>query len=96
MDYQHQGKLFRCSYYAYLLCYVGNAVGDTGDQAGNAIVDATDEINCRNNARHFIDPAGIDDWRDHDRDGKVDATDQIIARNNTTTMATALHMLVAP
>ena len=73
--------------------YFGNATGDTGNSASNAITDATDEIEVRNNPRNFMRPALIDSVHDFDRDGKVDATDEIIARNNVTTILNSLQLI---
>ena len=76
--------------------YFGNAAGDSGNSASDAIVDASDEIGARNHLRHFINPAPIDYVYDYDRDGKVDATDEIVARNNVTTSFNALNLITAP
>lgn len=76
--------------------YFGNATGETGNSAGDAIVDATDEISARNDPRHFVLPADIDDVNDHDRDKKVDATDQIISRNHVTDFTSSLKLIIVP
>ena len=76
--------------------YFGNAIGESGDNPNNTSVNATDEINARNNPHNFLDPAWIDDWYDYDRDGKVNATDEIIARNNGTNFLTNLKLFTAP
>lgn len=76
--------------------YFGNAVGETGDNPNNAIVNATDEIGARNNPRTFLNPAAIDDLYDFNRDGQVNATDQILARNHQTFFLTALQLITAP
>ena len=64
--------------------YFGNAPGESGNAAGNAIVNATDEILARNFYHGVLDPAAINDPYDYNRDGLVNATDQIIARNHQT------------
>src|SRR5205807_263013 len=74
----------------------GNAVGETGDHAADAIVNAADELGARANQRNFEDPAPIDFAYDFDRDGRVDATDQLIARQNQTNFLTALKLIGAP
>ena len=76
--------------------YVGNAIGDTCNSTSDTYVDASDEIACRNNPRHFARPAGVEDVRDFNRDGKVDATDEIISRNNVTDFSTALKLITSP
>ncbi len=74
--------------------YFGNAVGEAGDSAANAIVGSTDEILARYNSRIF-EPAPVDDPYDFDRDRMVSATDQIIARRNTAVFD-ALQLITAP
>ncbi len=76
--------------------YFGNAIGDSGDTAGHAKVDATDEMAARNNPRTFLNPAEIDDPFDFNRDARVDATDQLIARRNVTTFLDELQLISAP
>ena len=73
--------------------YFGNAIGESGDSAVDAIVDATDEIAARNNPRTFMRPAGIENICDFNRDGKVDATDQIVSRNNVTDFSNDLELI---
>ena len=41
--------------------YFGNAIGESGNATGNAIVNATDEIMARNFYHGALDPAAIDD-----------------------------------
>jgi hypothetical protein len=76
--------------------YFGNAVGESGNAAGNAIVNATDEIMARNFYHGALDPAAIDDPYDYNRDGLVNGTDQIIARNNQTNPLSMLRLIAAP
>ncbi len=67
--------------------YFGNAVGESGNVAANAIVNSTDEINARNNPRNAItNAAPITFAYDYNRDKNVNSTDQILARNNTTSL----------
>jgi uncharacterized repeat protein (TIGR03806 family) len=75
--------------------YFGNAVGECGNSATDARVNATDEISARNNPRS-LGQAPIDFAYDYNRDGKVNATDEIIARNNYTSALTALKSITAP
>src|SRR5205085_1416976 len=49
--------------------YFGNAIGETGDSAMDAKVNATDEVRTRNNQRTFANPALVDFRYDFDRDG---------------------------
>ena len=41
--------------------YWGNAVGDTGDSPDSTFVDGTDLVGVRDNPRHFLNPAPLDD-----------------------------------
>jgi len=74
--------------------YFGNAIGETGNVATNAIVNAADEIAVRNNPA-FFPPATLTDVYDLNRDKTVGAADQIIARNNTTFLD-ALKLITVP
>jgi hypothetical protein len=73
--------------------YFGNAIGETGDSAAHARVDATDVLLTRNDPHPFFDPADVNCRYDFDRDGRVDANDILIARNNQTTYFTELKLL---
>jgi hypothetical protein len=75
--------------------YFGNSIGDTGNSAIDAKVNATDEIIARNNPR-ALNQAPINSPYDFNRDSKVNATDEIIARNNATSSLTALHLASVP
>jgi rhamnogalacturonan endolyase len=61
--------------------YFGNAVGESGDNSANAVVDSQDEINSRDNKTGFS-AAAITNPYDYNRDGKVNSTDDLIARHN--------------
>ena len=76
--------------------YFGNAIGESGNSAANAVVNSTDEVAARNNAKTFLSPASISDAYDFNRDRFVNATDQILARSNSTTLATALKLISVP
>ena len=76
--------------------YFGNAVGESGDSAADAVVSSADELGARNDPHSFLQPAGITNVHDYNRDGRVDAADQLIARNNATTPATALSLITTP
>ncbi len=72
--------------------YFGNAIGESGDNPANAVVDSADEIGSRTHKTGFT-AAAIDNPYDYNRDGKVNATDDLIARNNT---SAALQLIAAP
>ena len=76
--------------------YVGNAIGEAGDNPLNTIVNATDEIAARNFPHGPTDPAAIDDRYDYNRDQQVNATDQLIARTNQTNPLTMLRLITPP
>ena len=74
--------------------YIGNAIGETGNSALDAHVTPTDEINVRNNpATQTVNPAGITNRYDFNRDRKVSPTDSIICRNNGTNSSTAMGLI---
>ena len=76
--------------------YFGNAVGESGSSAGDAVVNGTDFAGARDNQRGSQNPAPID-WRwDYNRDRLVNGTDLAIARDNTTSTAAALQLFTAP
>jgi hypothetical protein len=76
--------------------YFGNAVGDSGNDPSNALVNSTDEIAARSDPHNFRKPATIINPHDYNRDGRVDATDQLIARNNATTTSTDVNLISVP
>ena len=76
--------------------YFGNAPGDTGDSLTNALVNATDVVNTRDNKKGPFNGAAIDDPYDFNRDGLVNATDVVFARDNITSPFTALQLITPP
>lgn len=62
--------------------YFGNAIGEVGNSASNAIVNATDQLLIRQNASGLT-PVPVTNRYDMDRNKLVNATDVLIARNNT-------------
>ena len=76
--------------------HFGNAVGETGDSAMQAHVNASDEVGARNNPHDFSDPAPITDRYDFNRDQLVNATDEVTCRNNPTHFLTALRLISPP
>ncbi|MBN2473626.1 MAG: lamin tail domain-containing protein [Pirellulales bacterium] len=76
--------------------YFGNAVGEAGNSAADAKVNASDMLLARNNPRTFLNPAPIDFPYDFNRDARVNATDMLIARNNQTHFLNALWLITVP
>jgi hypothetical protein len=77
--------------------YFGNAIGESGDNSANAMVDPQDETASRTHKTGFS-AAAIDNHYDYNRDGRVNSTDDLIARNNRTDGAggTPLQLIAAP
>jgi hypothetical protein len=73
--------------------YWGNAIGETGDNAANALVDVSDALAARANPHGPLNPASIVDNYDFNRDGLVNATDVLIAQQNATSSSTALRLI---
>jgi hypothetical protein len=76
--------------------YFGNAVGESGNVAGDYSVSITDEIIARNNPVSINPGTSVTNRFDYNRDGTVSVVDQILARNNITTGATKLTVFTAP
>jgi len=76
--------------------YFGNTPGEAGDQTVNTIVNATDEIAARNFSHGPLNPAGVDDPYDYNRDKLVNGTDRIIARTHQTNPLSMLRLMTAP
>ena len=76
--------------------YFGNAIGEAGNSAHNAIVNTTDEVVTRNFQHGPSNLATIDDPFDYDRDRLVNATDRAIARSHQTGPTTALRLISPP
>jgi rhamnogalacturonan endolyase len=77
--------------------YFGNAIGESGDNPANALVDFQDELASRTH-KSGIPIAPITSPYDYNRDGRVNATDDIIARHNRTdgTGGNPLQLISAP
>jgi len=73
--------------------YFGNAVGESGNSATDAKVNAFDMLGARDNPRHFLNPAPIDFNYDYSRDKRVNTTDMLIARDNQTHFRNALRLI---
>lgn len=74
--------------------FLGNAVGETGNSASDAKVNAFDMLGARDNPRTFLNPAPITFAYDFNRDKKVNAIDMLIARDNPTTFLNALRLII--
>jgi sialidase-1 len=75
--------------------YFGNAIGETGDNPSDAVVDAIDQQGAHDHP-FSAPPAPITNVYDFNRDGVVDASDESIAQANVTTAATALRLIAVP
>jgi hypothetical protein len=62
--------------------FFGSMIGDMGTPEFYPNVNATDQVQVRNNQGVLAPPTGVLNLYDFNRDALVDATDQIIARNN--------------
>ena len=60
--------------------YFGNAIGETGDNAANALVGVRDQLLARLNPTSPANPADINNVYDFDRDGQVNTVDELLAR----------------
>jgi len=76
--------------------YFGNAVGESGNLAGDARVNAVDVLLARNNPRTLLNEAEIDLAYDFNRDQRVSATDMLVARANQTSLVDALKLITVP
>jgi len=61
--------------------YFGNAIGESGNHAADAMVDLADELAVRSHKTGFT-PALVTNPYDFNRDRRVNATDELIARYN--------------
>jgi hypothetical protein len=73
--------------------YFGNAIGETGTESGNALVNSNDVLGARSHQRGLLNPAPITDAYDFDRDGIVNSQDVLIARSHQTGLLTALKLI---
>ena len=76
--------------------YFGNAPGETGNSAADAMVTPADELSARQNPHTYISRALVSDRCDFNRDGLVDAMDEIMCRLNGTNFLTALKLITVP
>lgn len=77
--------------------YFGIAKGEdnTPGSVTRYLVNATDEVDARNNPRNALNRAPITFVWDYSRDSLVNATDQLISRNNGTNSLNALLKITA-
>ena len=78
------------------LFYFGNAIGESGNSASDARVNALDALLARNNPRTLLNPAPIDFPYDFNHDQRVNATDMLIARSHQTHLLSALKLISLP
>ena len=78
--------------------YFGSAVGESGNSAIDAKVDAIDVLLARNNPQNATEghQAALDSRYDYNRDMRVNATDMLIARSNQTHLLNALKLIEIP
>jgi len=76
--------------------YFGNAIGESGNSAADAKVNALDALSARNNPHNLLNPASITSRHDHNRDGRVNATDMLLSRSNQTHFLSALKLITPP
>ena len=73
--------------------YYGSAVGETGDSAANAVVNAADLFGVR---AHLRGAGGVASRWDLNRDGRVNVTDMNVVRRYRTVAGRALSLITAP
>jgi hypothetical protein len=76
--------------------YVGNSVGESGNQSGSTLVDGSDFAGARSNPHNFLTPAPLADPFDFNRDALVNAADLLLVREHTNSIATALKLISPP
>ena len=76
--------------------YFGNAVGETGNAADNALVNGNDFVATRANPHNLLKPALLSDRHDFDRDRQVNVSDLSHVRDNATTLNNALRLISPP
>ena len=76
--------------------YFGNAVGESGNSAADASVNAQDIGGARDNPHNFLNRALVDDMYDYSRDSLTNAQDIGIARDNPTNFLNDLNLISPP
>jgi hypothetical protein len=72
--------------------YFGNAIGESGNDPANALVNAQDEAAARGHKTGFA-PTDVTNVYDFNRDRRVSASDELTARFRATTIETALRLI---
>ena len=76
--------------------YFGNAVGESGNSATDAKVDAFDMAGIREHYGALTGPAAIRDAFDYNRDLHIDDRDRTIARDHQSHFLNALKLITVP
>ncbi len=76
--------------------YFGNAIGESGNSAADARVDAKDMLAVREARQTVVGPAPIDSNFDFNRDGRVDDADLAIVRSHQTHFLNVLKLIAVP
>ncbi len=76
--------------------YFGNAIGESGNSALDAKVNAIDMLMARNNPHNYQNPATIDSPFDFNRDARVNALDMLIVRNHQTHFLNTVALISVP
>ena len=76
--------------------YFGNAVGESGNSAADAAVNAQDIGGPRDNPHNFLNRALVGDAFDYNRDSLVNAQDIGIARDNPTNFLSDVNLITVP
>ena len=74
--------------------YFGNAVGESGNSATDAVVNASDSLGARGHAA--AGPVAITNVYDYNRDGALNSGDVVVAQQNGTSAAAGLLLFTAP
>jgi hypothetical protein len=76
--------------------YFGNATGESGNNAADALVNFADEHAARARPHGPANPAPLDCRWDYNRDRRVDSRDAMIARASRTSPDTAIKLITVP
>src|SRR5258706_798813 len=73
--------------------YVGNQIGESGNDVANTFVDGGDFVAVRDHPANFLNRALPSNHYDFNHDSFVDGTDLVITRDNPNTSLTALKQI---
>lgn len=76
--------------------YYGNAMGESGNSASDAQVDAYDMAAAQQRRLTITGPAAVDEVFDYNRDCRVDQHDTAVAQQNATHIFSALKLITTP